>query len=223
MIVPNEWRRSRPALRDFPGSKKQRKRFRTGDGASHHARSLPDDSTHSTARSATKTSAKESEILGHTHPVALTCLGPGELDRALCPPVGAGRQSPGARRPVPRDEPMSRAMNPTSTASIPAPAIRPAADAFLAPMDICSQKRPRHPVRDMGKDPLATEAIPPRWIDNPGTRARWADGGGSHPSLAVVSIQDGNRFVGPSHRGGKRSTRSRKITTKRAYRTVRTA
>ena len=90
---------------------------------------------------------------------------------------------------------MSRAMSPTSTASIPVLAIRPAADAFRAPMDICSQKRQRRPARDKGQDPLATEAIHPRWTDNPGTRARWADGGGFHPSLAIGSIQNGRPDV----------------------------
>ena len=82
-------------------------------------------------------------------------------------------------------------MNPRSTVSMPAPAIRPAADAFLAPMDVWSDQRPRLPVRDMGQDPLATDAIRPGRTNNSGTRGRWVNEGGLYPSLAILSIQYG--------------------------------
>ncbi len=47
----------------------------------------------------------------------------------------------------------------------------------------------------MGKDSPDVEAIHPKWTDNPGTPARWADGGGFHPSLAIGSIQNGRLDV----------------------------
>ena len=90
---------------------------------------------------------------------------------------------------------MSLATNKTSTGLIQAPAIRPSAIACLAPITLWSQELHRRPVGDMGKALLAMEVIHPRWTDNHGTRVRWADGGGSYPSLAIGSIQYGRLDV----------------------------